>query len=118
MDLGLKGRRALITGGSQGIGYAVAEGFLEEGCSVVIASKNEERLQSAVERLSKYGETGSAEKPLTCRFPAPRLRWPMPIAIRIFSSTTRVRFRQGIFLKLMKHAGAQRGTSRCSGTSI
>ena len=43
MELGLKGRRALITGGSQGIGYAVAEGFLEEGCSVVIASKNEEQ---------------------------------------------------------------------------
>jgi 3-oxoacyl-[acyl-carrier protein] reductase len=55
MELGLKGRRALITGGSQGIGYAVAEGFLEEGCSVVIASQNEERLRSAVERLSKYG---------------------------------------------------------------
>ena len=55
MELGLKGRRALITGGSQGIGYAVAEGFLEEGCSVVIASKNEERLRSAVESLSKYG---------------------------------------------------------------
>jgi 3-oxoacyl-[acyl-carrier protein] reductase len=55
MELGLKGRRALITGGSQGIGYAVAEGFLEEGCSVVIASKNEDRLNSAVESLSKHG---------------------------------------------------------------
>ena len=55
MELGLKGRRVLITGGSQGIGYGVAEGFLEEGCSVVIASKNEERLRSAVESLSKYG---------------------------------------------------------------
>src|SRR5690349_16475796 len=55
MELGLKGRSVLITGGSQGIGYAVAEGFLEEGCSVVIASQNEERLQSAVERLSKHG---------------------------------------------------------------
>jgi NAD(P)-dependent dehydrogenase (short-subunit alcohol dehydrogenase family) len=28
MDLGLSGRQVLITGGSQGIGYAVAEGFL------------------------------------------------------------------------------------------
>jgi NAD(P)-dependent dehydrogenase (short-subunit alcohol dehydrogenase family) len=56
MELGLKGRRVLITGGSQGIGYGVAEGFLEEGCSVVIASKNEERLRSAMERLSKYGQ--------------------------------------------------------------
>lgn len=55
MELGLKGRRALITGGSQGIGYSVAEGFLEEGCSVVIVSKNEERLRSAIESLSNYG---------------------------------------------------------------
>src|SRR6476620_9999762 len=55
MELGWKGRRVLIPGGWQGIGYGVAEGFLEEGCSVVIASKNEERLRSAVESLSKYG---------------------------------------------------------------
>lgn len=55
MELGLKGRRVLITGGSQGIGYTVAEGFLEEGCSVVIVSKSEERLRSAVESLSKHG---------------------------------------------------------------
>jgi NAD(P)-dependent dehydrogenase (short-subunit alcohol dehydrogenase family) len=53
MELGLKGRRVLITGGSQGIGYTVAEGFLDEGCSVVIVSKNEGRLRSAIESLSK-----------------------------------------------------------------
>ena len=58
MELKLQGRRVLVTGGSQGIGYAVADGFLEEGCSVVIVAKNELRLQSAVERLSKYGGTG------------------------------------------------------------
>jgi len=55
MELKLQGRRVLVTGGSQGIGYAVAEGFLEEGCSVVIVAKNESRLRSAVERLSKHG---------------------------------------------------------------
>jgi NAD(P)-dependent dehydrogenase (short-subunit alcohol dehydrogenase family) len=53
MDLGLKGRRVLVTGGSQGIGYAVAKGFLEEGCDVVIAARNEDRLRAAVERLSQ-----------------------------------------------------------------
>ena len=55
MDLGLEGRHVLVTGGSQGIGYAVAKGFLEEGCSVVIAARDEERLRSAVERLSQAG---------------------------------------------------------------
>jgi 3-oxoacyl-[acyl-carrier protein] reductase len=55
MDLGLKGRRVLVTGGSQGIGFAVAKGFLDEGCDVVIAARNEERLRSAVERLAQAG---------------------------------------------------------------
>jgi NAD(P)-dependent dehydrogenase (short-subunit alcohol dehydrogenase family) len=53
MDLGLKGRRVLVTGGSQGIGYAVAKGFLDEGCEVVIAARNEERLRAAAERLTQ-----------------------------------------------------------------
>jgi NAD(P)-dependent dehydrogenase (short-subunit alcohol dehydrogenase family) len=53
MELGLKGRRVLVTGGSQGIGYAVANGFLAEGCEVVIAARNENRLHAAVERLSQ-----------------------------------------------------------------
>jgi NAD(P)-dependent dehydrogenase (short-subunit alcohol dehydrogenase family) len=55
MDLGLEGRRVLVTGGSQGIGYALAKGFLAEGASVVIAARTEARLQSAVEELSKTG---------------------------------------------------------------
>lgn len=55
MDLGLKDRRVLVTGGSQGIGYAVAKGFLEEGCAVVIAARDEARLRTAVERLAQTG---------------------------------------------------------------
>jgi len=55
MDLGLKGRSVLVTGGSQGIGYAVAKGFLEEGCDVVIAARNEDRLRAAAEGLAQAG---------------------------------------------------------------
>src|SRR6476620_8787031 len=69
MELGLKGRRALITGGSQGIGYSVAEGFLEEGCSVVIVSKNEERLRSAIESLSKHGRDRVGSKAIDLSLP-------------------------------------------------
>ena len=62
MDLGLAGRRVLITGGSQGIGYAVAKGFLDEGCRVVIAARD-----------------ASRQSRLTSRSAAPPRRWPMPI---------------------------------------
>src|SRR5580692_8286595 len=52
MELGLAGRRVLVTGGSLGIGFAVARGFLAEGCHVTIAARDEARLTNAVDRLS------------------------------------------------------------------
>src|ERR1700691_4982986 len=52
MELGLAGRRVLVTGGSLGIGFSVAKGFLAEGCHVTIAARDEARLTSAVEHLS------------------------------------------------------------------
>jgi NAD(P)-dependent dehydrogenase (short-subunit alcohol dehydrogenase family) len=51
MDLGLKGRRVLVTGGSQGIGLAVARGFLDEGATVTIVARGNERLAQAVAEL-------------------------------------------------------------------
>jgi 3-oxoacyl-[acyl-carrier protein] reductase len=56
MDLGLKGRRVLVTGGSQGIGLAVARGFLDEGARVTIVARHKERLAQAVVALSGGAE--------------------------------------------------------------
>ena len=53
MDLGLDGRRVLVTGGSQGIGLATARGFLSEGAQVAIAARDAGRLAGAVAQLSK-----------------------------------------------------------------
>jgi NAD(P)-dependent dehydrogenase (short-subunit alcohol dehydrogenase family) len=39
MDLELKGKRALITGGSRGIGLAVAEALVDEGVDVALAAR-------------------------------------------------------------------------------
>ncbi len=51
MDLGLGGKRVLITGGSRGIGYACARAFLGEGADVVIAARDPSRLAAAKAEL-------------------------------------------------------------------
>ena len=56
MDLGLKGKSVVVTGGSKGIGFAAAEAFLKEGAKVAICSRHEEELKEAAEKLSQYGE--------------------------------------------------------------
>lgn len=45
MDLGLKGKSVVVTGGSKGIGFAAAEAFLKEGAKVAICSRHEEELK-------------------------------------------------------------------------
>lgn len=55
MDLGLKGRVALVTGSARGIGKAIAKVLLQEGCSVVICDIDEEELSRTESELSKYG---------------------------------------------------------------
>jgi 3-oxoacyl-[acyl-carrier protein] reductase len=55
MDLGIKGKTALITASSSGIGKAVAEAFAEEGCRLAICSRTKEKLiETSREIKAKY----------------------------------------------------------------
>jgi 3-oxoacyl-[acyl-carrier protein] reductase len=55
MDLGIKGKVALVTGGSAGIGLAAAKSLAREGCDVCVSARNPERLANAVVELQEFG---------------------------------------------------------------
>jgi 3-oxoacyl-[acyl-carrier protein] reductase len=55
MDLGLRNSRALVTGASKGLGFAIAKILIQEGASVVINSRDEHNLQLAKDQLRKEG---------------------------------------------------------------
>src|SRR5437867_1495775 len=51
MDLGLKGRVAIVAASSQGIGRATAEGFAAEGCRVAMCARNPKTLEQAADEM-------------------------------------------------------------------
>jgi len=53
MDLGLKGRVAIVAAASKGLGRAVAEGFAKEGCHVAICARTEKELEKAAHEMEK-----------------------------------------------------------------
>ena len=55
MDLGLKGKVAIVTGGAMGIGASIVEGFVREGTNVVIADNDLDAAQQLAEKMQRGG---------------------------------------------------------------
>jgi NAD(P)-dependent dehydrogenase (short-subunit alcohol dehydrogenase family) len=62
MDLGLKGKKAIVTGGTRGIGHAIATLLAAEGCDVAICARHRDAVDTTVAQLERAGvkATGDA----------------------------------------------------------
>src|SRR3989442_6423186 len=61
MDLQLQGKRALVTGSTAGIGFAIAQRLAKEGAAVIVNGRTEKRVEQALSALKKAGVTGKLE---------------------------------------------------------
>lgn len=55
MELGLKGRRVLITGASQGIGEGLAQAFAAEGCDLYLVARSRDKLEHVAQQALQHG---------------------------------------------------------------
>jgi NAD(P)-dependent dehydrogenase (short-subunit alcohol dehydrogenase family) len=78
VDLELKGRRALVSGSSSGIGEAIAHMLAEEGARVVVHGRNRERAEKVASEMGAVGVASASFRPTNWRkafTPKPARRW-------------------------------------------
>lgn len=95
----LKGKTAVVTGGTRGIGFAVAKKYLDAGANVAIAGSRQETVDKALTQLTEYGDRVTGIWPDLCS--------PDAVA-EAFES---VRERYGSFDILANNAGISSRTS-------
>jgi 3-oxoacyl-[acyl-carrier protein] reductase len=66
MELGLAGRRALVTGGSKGLGRAIAAELVREGAAVFICARHADELEATAAELRREGPSSAAVTALAC----------------------------------------------------
>jgi 3-oxoacyl-[acyl-carrier protein] reductase len=75
MDLGLAGKRALVTGGTRGIGQAISRALAAEGCDVAICARNSDAVAVEVEALAGIGAGRASGQGLDVRDRAAVKAW-------------------------------------------
>jgi len=56
VDLGIKGKKAIVCASSKGLGRACAEALLKEGVNVIINSRNKSNLEKTFQELNKFAD--------------------------------------------------------------
>jgi NAD(P)-dependent dehydrogenase (short-subunit alcohol dehydrogenase family) len=100
MDLKLKGRHVLVTGGSKGIGFACAEEFGREGASVTLLARDQAGIDSALALLSGQGvacrgfsaDLGSASAAAAAVDAAQRAGGPIDVLVNCAGAARRTPF--------------------------
>jgi 3-oxoacyl-[acyl-carrier protein] reductase len=68
MDLKLRGKAALVTGSSRGIGLATAKAFAAEGCRVMLSARSDGQLRETETALSATGAQSNASSSRPAKF--------------------------------------------------
>ncbi len=101
MDLGIKGRRALVMGASKGLGRAIADSLAEEGVALVVSGRGQESLDRAAAELRALGAPAAHGIPADVANPADMDRL----------AEEAVRLLGGVDILVLNHGGPPPGTA-------
>jgi NAD(P)-dependent dehydrogenase (short-subunit alcohol dehydrogenase family) len=110
MDLGLRGRRAIVTGGSRGLGTAIAAELLAEGADVVICSRHAAELDETAAELTAWDRPAGPPEPLAPAPPGQVTALPCDVTdpVQVESFTAAAAAALGGIDILVNNAGAAR----------